>query len=79
MNGPNIGSTKRLLKGVIESVEYGEKAGVVEETRGLGDNGWTRGEVEGKDGAGVVEDEEGAWEGRLCKKIGRERVDVRVV
>ena len=30
----------------------------------------TRGEVEG---------EEGAWEGRLCEEIGKERVDVRVV
>ena len=26
-----------------------------------------------------VEDDEGAWEGRLCKEIGGERVDVHVV
>ena len=31
-----------------------------------------------KDGAGVVEGEEGAWEARLCEEIGRERVDVSV-
>ena len=32
-----------------------------------------------KDGAEVVEGEEGAWEGRLCEEIGIERVDVPVV
>ena len=32
-----------------------------------------------KNGAGVVEVEEGAWDVRLCKEIGRERVDVLVV
>ena len=32
-----------------------------------------------KDGAEVVEDEDGAWEGRLCEEIGRERVDEPVV
>ena len=32
-----------------------------------------------KDGVGVLEGEEGAWKGRLCEEIGRERVDVPVV
>ena len=49
----------------IESMEYGDEAGGMEEMRKLGDNEWTRGEVEGKDGAGVVESEEGAWKGKL--------------
>ena len=51
----------------------------MKEKRGLGDDGWTRGEVVDKDGVGFVEGEEGAWEGRLCEEIGRESVDVRVV
>ena len=64
---------------VTESVEYGDKDGGEEETRGLGNNGRRRGEVVDKDGAGFVEGEEGAWEGRLCEEIGRERVDVSVI
>ena len=32
-----------------------------------------------KDGAGLVEGEEGTLEGRLCEEIGREMVDVPVV
>ena len=48
----------------------------MEGTRGLKDDGWTRGDVVDGDGAGVVEGEEGAWEGRLCEEIWRERVDV---
>ena len=62
-----------------ELVEYGDEAGGVEGTMGLGDNGWTRGEVVDKEGARVVEGQEGAWEGRLCEEIGRERVDIPVV
>ena len=30
-----------------------------------------RGEVVHKDGTGIVEGEEWAWEGRLCGEIGR--------
>ena len=32
-----------------------------------------------KEGVGVVEGEDGIWEGRLCEEIGRERVDVSVI
>ena len=60
-------------------MEYGGKAGGVEETRELGNDRWTREEVVVKDGAEVVEGKEGAWEGRLCEETERERVDVPVV
>ena len=45
---------------ITESVEYGDETGGVEETRRLGDDGRTRGEVVDKDGAGVVQGEKGA-------------------
>ena len=51
----------------------------MEGTRRLGNAEWTKGEVVDKKGAGVVEGEEGAWEGRLYEEIGRERIDVPVV
>ena len=46
-------------------MEYGDEDGGMEETRGLGDDGRTRGEMADKNGVGVVEGEEGAWEGRV--------------
>ena len=45
-----------------ESVEYGDEARGVEETKGLGDDGRKTGEVM---------DMDGAWEGRLCEEVGR--------
>ena len=36
-----------------------------------------KGEVVDKDGAGVVEGEERAWEGRLCEEVGREGLACR--
>ena len=45
----------------------------MEESRGLGDEGRTGGEVVDKDGAEVNWGEEGLCEGRLCE-VGRERV-----
>ena len=50
-----------------------------DEAGGVEDDEWTREEIVDKDGAEVVEREEGAWEGRLCEEIGGERVDVTVV
>ena len=32
-----------------------------------------------KDGVGVVECQEGVWEGRLCEEFGRERIGVSLV
>ena len=46
-------------------MEYEDEAGGVEGTRELEDDGWTRGQVVDKDDVGVLEGEEGAWEGRL--------------
>ena len=40
---------------------------------GQGERWWIR------MGRVIVEGEEGAWEGRLCEEIGRERVDVPAV
>ena len=51
----------------------------MEETRGLGDDGRIMWEVVDKDGAGFVEGEEGAWEGRLCEEVGREMVGAPAV
>ena len=68
-NKPTKGATLRLSGGrpggTTTFARCRDEAGGAEETRGLVDDGRTRGEVVNKDGAEVVEGEEGIWEGRL--------------